>query len=251
MKLNHPIKKLRLSVRAVSKIDNWWDYFFDYLGLKNGYVTYSINGKKIKTRGGTIDKSIFTEVALEELYLPEWLDLGESATVVDVGAHIGVFSVMASSIIGEGKVYAIEPSRKNFDLLIEQVRINDDKKIIPFNIALSNKKSKMKLYSGKHSARGSLLRDEGGSYEEVDTMTLKDFFRKEKIHKCELLKMDIEGAEYDVLYSTPRSVFDKIDNLFMEIHKIEGESRKELIEFLEKQGFKTRYKNEDFVYAFK
>jgi len=250
MHLNHPIKKLKLSLRAVARIDNWWDYFFDYLNLKKGYITYKIEGKKIKTRAGTIDRSIFTEVALENLYFPSWLKLRENATVVDVGAHIGIFSVLVSSRITGGRVYAIEPCKDNFNLLLEQTKINDFD-ILPFNLALTNKAGKMKLYSGSHSARGSLLREEGGNFEFVKTMTLKKFFEKEKIKKCDLLKVDIEGGEYPLFYSTPKKIFDKIDRIFMEVHKIEGEDRKEMMNFLEKKGFDIEVKEEGFIYATK
>lgn len=250
MKLNHPLKKIKLSFRAIQKVTNWWDYFADYLGLKKGDVIYDIGGKKIKTRAGTIDKSIFTEVALEELYFPKWLKLSDNATVIDVGAHIGIFSVLASAKFKGGNIYSIEPSKENFEMLKEQEKLNNGG-IQPFNLALSDKQGRMKLYGGEHSARGSLLREEGMKHETVKTDTLKNFFKKNKIKKCDLMKMDIEGGEYPVLYSTPKEVFDKIDRIFIEIHKIDGENRKELINYLEDKGFKTEYNEEDFVYAFK
>lgn len=250
MHLNHPLKKLKLSFAALMRIDNWWDYFADYLGFKKGGVVYRVGGARVLTRAGTIDKSIFTEVALENLYFPRWLSLGENPVVVDVGAHIGIFSVLVASRIKGGKVYSIEPSKDNFRLLLEQIKLNDVN-VTPFNLALSDKAGEMKLYGGSHSARGSLLREEGDSHELVKTMTLKDFFNEQGIEKCDLLKVDIEGGEYPLLYSTPQRVFDKIDKIFLEIHEINGESRKALIVFLEKKGFKTKYDKEDFVYAFR
>jgi len=247
---NHPIKKIKLSGTALFRIKNYRDFFLDHLGLKKGEIIYQINGVKIKTRAHTIDKSIFAEVALGDIYSPKWLRLKEDATIIDVGAHIGIFSIIAASKARKGLVYAIEPSKENYSILLDQIKMNNVN-IKPFNIALSDKNGAMNLYSGKHSARGSLLRKEGGTSEIVETVTLNNFFKTNKISRCDLMKMDIEGGEYAVLYSTPKRIFDKIDRVFIEIHKIEGENRIALITFLENMGFLTKFKEEDFVYAYK
>jgi len=248
MRLNHPVKKLKLIFMALSKIDNWWDYFLDYFGLKKGIVNYRIGGRNILTRAGTIDKSIFTEVALEKLYFPKWLSLPEGAVIIDVGAHIGIFSMLASSKFKNSRIYSIEPSSDNFRILTKQKNLNKANAEL-FNIALTDKDGEMKLYQGEHSARGSLTRKEGKGFEIVKTKTLRRFFSENKIEKCDLMKMDIEGGEYSVLYSTPNEIFDKIDRIFIEIHKIDGEKRGDLIRFIQEKGFKTKYKDEDFVYA--
>lgn len=251
MKLNHPIKKLKLSLRAIKKIKNWKDYFLDYLGLKNGKIIYEINNKKIITRAKTIDKSIFTEVVLGELYFPEGLIFKENPIIVDVGAHIGLFSLTANSKTENSKIYSIEPNSKNYNILLEQIEINDlNGKIIPFKIALSDKDGKMRLYSGEHSARGSLTRKEGGNFEDVITTTLENFFKKNNIESCDLMKMDIEGGEYSVLYATPKKIFDKIQRIFLELHNIEGENKQKMLDFLKKMGFILKYKSDDFIQCF-
>jgi FkbM family methyltransferase len=243
------IKKIKLSIKALKEMKNPWIYFLDYLGLKKGELVYKIKNKKIKVRAKTIDKSIFTEVALEEKYFPKKLKLGKNSVILDLGAHIGIFSVLANLKFPYAKIYSIEPAKDNFRLLSEQTKINQTN-IHPFNVAISNKKGKMKLYSGRHSARQSLLRKEGDNFDVVETLSLKDFFKEQKIEKCDLLKIDIEGGEYDLFYSTPKEIFKKIKIIFLETHEIEGENPGELIEFLKKQGFEIFFKEKDFVYAF-
>ena len=247
---NYTIKKIKLGLKAFTKINNWWDFFLDYLKLKKGYIIYKIGDKKIKTRARTIDKAIITEVVLEELYFPKLLKLPDNAIVIDVGAHIGSFSVLIHNKMKNGQVYAIEPSKQNYELLLDQIGIND-LKIKSFKIALSDKKGKMKLYEGNHSARGSLFREEGKNFEIIETQTMKNFFEENKIEKCDLMKMDIEGGEYSVLYSTPKEIFDKIDKIFLEVHEIDGQNKLDLIEFLNKQGFKIEIKDKSFIYAVK
>lgn len=242
------LKKLKLSLRAFFRIGNWWDFFLDYLNLKKGYVIYKIADKKIKTRAGSIDKSIITELVLEDKYFPKWFSLKKEAVVVDLGAHIGIFSVLINE-----KVFAIEPSSDNFSLLLENVKMNKSN-VVPLKIAISNESGWTKLYAGRHSARYSLIERERSlksKFDIIKTMTLKDLFINQNINKCNLLKIDIEGAEYAVLYSTPREIFRKIDNIFLEIHNIPGEDRNNLLKFLKKQGFVLRFGGKDFLYATK
>ena len=82
-------------------------------------------------------------------------------------------------------------------------------------------------------------------------MTLENFFKKNNIGKCDLMKMDIEGSEYQVLYSTPKKVFDKIDRIFLEIHKIENEPKADLINYLKKQGYGIKFVARSFLHATK
>ncbi|MCL4314798.1 MAG: FkbM family methyltransferase, partial [Candidatus Thermoplasmatota archaeon] len=72
--------------------------------------------------------------------------------MVDVGAGIGEFSVLASSIVGkEGKVIAIEPSPEDFKTLQYNIKENKCSNVIPINSAVSNKKEKLSLtFKGKN-----------------------------------------------------------------------------------------------------
>lgn len=237
------MNKIGLSIRALRRIDNWWDFFLDYLGFKKGYVKYRIKGKSITTRANTNDKKIITEVALTDKYFPKGLNLSKEAIVVDLGAHIGIFSVLI-----DRKVYAIEPDKDNFRLL--KIQSLKDKKIIPLNFAVSDRKEKIKLYKGRHSARHSIVPRDSKDYDTVEAETLSETFNLCKIDKCDLLKIDVEGAEYKILNSTPKRLFDKIDRIFMELHSI-GESKEALLMRLKKMGFIIKRKGKNFIYATK
>lgn len=242
-------KKAKLSLKCFLIITNWWDYFLDYFGIKKGYLIYKIGNKKIKTRAGSIDKSIITEVVLKEKYFPKELNIKEGSIVIDLGAHIGIFSILIGSKFKNVKVYSVEPDKYNFKLLLEQIKINKCN-IKPFKLAISNKNGRAKLYLGKHSARPSIIKWIMKDYYFVKTTTLKDFFDKEKIEKCSLLKIDIEGAEYNVLYSTPQRIFNIIENILFELHEVDGENKIKLINFLKKRGFIVKInKDKNFVYA--
>ncbi len=238
-----------MAFKALVVISNWWVYFGDYLGLKRGEVTYKIKGKSITVTANSNDKKIITELVLSEPYFPKWLKL-RHPTIIDLGAHKGIFSILATTKFQNSKIYAIEPSSKNFALLKRNIGVNNSR-VIPFNIALSEKGGEMKLFDSENSARLSLVRDASKGFETVETQTLEGFFKEQKINKCDLLKIDIEGGEYQVLLTAPKKIFDRIDNIFMETHKMEGYREEDLVKFLKDRGYKInpKWREESMVYA--
>ena len=67
-------------------------------------------------------------------------------TVIDIGAGIGEFSVLASKLVGEhGKVISIEPSPEDFETLLVNLKTNKCHNVIPLNLAISDKPEKLNL----------------------------------------------------------------------------------------------------------
>ncbi len=258
------LKKIKLGLKAIVKIRNWWDFFFDYLGMKKGYVIYKINNKKIKTRASSADKKVIVEIALEEIYFPEWLNdaLKENSCVIDVGAHIGVFSVLISSKLSKFSnfsIYSLEPNEENFELLEENAELNKNSRIKPFKIALSDKNMKLKFYKGGKSTRFSLFQRGREEYDLVDSMTLENFLKRENIGNVDLLKVDVEGSEYDIFFATSEKVLRKINNILLEVHISDDEDKtkreedkikyNKLLNLFEKSGFKLDTEKEGFIFA--
>jgi len=79
---------------------------------------------------------------------------------------------------------------------------------------------------------------------EIQCVTLDDVFKKNKIDKCDLLKMDCEGAEFEIIYNASSECLDKIEEIRMEYHCFEeGQTVQKLIDFLKDAGFKlTKFK---------
>src|SRR5688572_25562845 len=94
--------------------------------------------------------------------------------------------------------------------------------------------------------RGNAAHRRGGPWCQpitVWTTTLADIFRDHGIDRCDLLKLDCEGAEYRILYSAPRDVLDRIDHIILEYHHFsqeEGANPSALRTFLEGRGFVVR-----------
>lgn len=119
--------------------------------------------------------------------------------VVDIGAHVGYFTLIAARSVGpEGRVYAFEPDPENYALLVRNIELNGYQNIIPIQKAVWNITGKLPLFStGLDSGQHSLCR--AGKYERasqfVETITLDTFLEEEGLPKIDLIKMDIEGAE--------------------------------------------------------
>ncbi|MGH8120055.1 MAG: FkbM family methyltransferase, partial [Gammaproteobacteria bacterium] len=140
----------------------------------------------------------------ERQFLSLFLKPGD--VFIDVGANSGLYTLLASSIVGdEGKVYAFEPSPLPFVRLEENARLHGGKNIECLNAALSDRERKMKLNisSDGRSAWDSFV-SEGQAGQtgttEVMTTTLDKFVSdKNLMDKITMMKIDVEGWETHVL----------------------------------------------------
>jgi FkbM family methyltransferase len=116
--------------------------------------------------------------------------------VVDVGAHIGIYSLLLAKLVGEkGKVYSFEPTPKTFDFLNLNIEINSyQDRIIAKSLAITDLKSTMSLSITKQSGLNSLFSYSSEDLKvEVSTVSLDE--ELQKLLKIDFLKIDAEGAE--------------------------------------------------------
>jgi FkbM family methyltransferase len=124
--------------------------------------------------------------------------------VIDIGAHIGLFSVTASQLTGpEGKVICFEPTPGTYNTLTETLRLNKCTNVIPVQAAVSEKSGTTTFYISDIEAcnSNSLVKNkeekEISAYE-VKLVSIDDVITNYSI-KPSLIKIDAEGAELDVL----------------------------------------------------
>ena len=161
------------------------------------------------------------------------------SVVIDVGAGIGEFAILASNRVGkDGKVVAIEPSPADFETLRENIKENGCSNVIPINSAVSDKEERLPL---KFKGREFLAQAD----------TLGNIIRNTGIHlnSIHYIKMDIEGGERLVIPSS-LDIIRNIDYLAIEIH--DGFSG-ELIPYMRNYGFdfKRIERNEYLLNAIK
>ena len=129
-------------------------------------------------------------------------NIKEGMTIIDIGANIGYYTLIAAKLIGKrkGKVYAFEPELSNFNLLIKNIKLNNYKNVIPILKAVSDQNGQIKLFLSESNREGHRIYNfkEGRRFIKVETITLDNFF-KNKEKEIDVIKMDIEGAEIAAL----------------------------------------------------
>jgi len=236
--------KISASFRVIKLLKNFPIYFADYFHLKKGIILYRLrNGIRYLIRAGTTDRFIINEIWLHKIYSPKGFEIKKQDVVVEVGGHIGVFTIYAAS--RAKKVYVFEPSPENFSLLSKNIKINYLKNVDARTSALSNKDGFKELSISEDENKGSnsfYLLNNGSEKIKVKTESAAKFFSSIKSN-IDLLKMDCEGAEYEILFSLSPKIIRKIRKIAMEYHNIdEKRNIRTLAAFLRKNGFKLRYK---------
>ena len=125
--------------------------------------------------------------------------------VVDLGAHVGYYSLLASRIVGEeGRVYAFEPDPETYRQLVKNIELNQYSNINAIPKAISNKVGTARLFLTPGRSENTLYQPKGlRRYVEVKTETLDHFFRQSG-YDINAIKMDIEGGEMDALVGMER-----------------------------------------------
>ena len=217
--------------KAVTTFKNWWMYFLNISGLYKGETVCKLrNGAKFIIRPNSFDIRMVKEVYIHRSY--QRLKIEKGDVVIDIGAHIGTFSIMAGHKVGNrGKVYAYEPVPATFDILKKNIYINSLQNIVcPYKIGISNGIGEKEFYifekNGKplfHSSsfyrgQSGVIDATGSEKIEVECITLKDIFEVNDLDRIDVLKLDCEGEEYAILFNTPTKCLKKIDRICMEYH---------------------------------
>lgn len=155
----------------------------------------------------------------------------------DVGANVGYYSILASKRVGEkGVVAAFEPFVGNLAFLHRHVELNKAKnvKILPF--ALSDRFSIASFSPGENSAQGHLAENIGGGedFVYVPTISLDEIAAKMNCSP-DVLKIDVEGAEMEVLRGAEKVLREAKPAIFLSTHS--PELRRDCLEFLRGIGY--------------
>lgn len=162
--------------------------------------------------------------------------------VIDVGASIGITSVVIARKIGErGKLYSFEPFPQYFNILHKNLSSNKLANVKAFQLALSNQAGKADFYENGLSS--SIVSKEGVKKSVVDTTTIDRLSNEEKIETIDLINMDCEGSELLVLYGAEETLRRNKVKIFCEVHHDFlghlGQSVQNIVEYLHKLGFQV------------
>lgn len=170
--------------------------------------------------------------------------LHEGMTVVDIGAHVGYYSLLAATRVGgSGKVFSFEPEPKHFSILSKNVSVNGLKNVVLLQKALLDRNGTHQFFlaGGDLSRHGIYQQDVTVGQIEVATTTLDEFF-SDRNETVQVIKLDAEGAEPLILKGM-KGIISKSNRLalFTEFFPpnlcLGGHSPEAYLEDLVREGF--------------
>jgi FkbM family methyltransferase len=171
----------------------------------------------------------------------------EGDTVIDIGAHIGRYTITSSKQVGKtGKVVAIEADPDNFQLLKRNIALNKLTNVMPLNYAVFSERTRMKLYEQSASAKyNSLMLARAArtkNYVEVEADTLDSILKLNEVNQVNWIKIDVEGAEFEVLKGSAKTLSSENMSLLIEIHNIEDPGHHHnIVDFLKYHNYEITF----------
>jgi len=178
-------------------------------------------------QAGSHDVRVLNEVWLDRVYEPDAdFSVQDGWTVLDLGAHRGSFAVRAALAGPKTRVHAVEPEPENLRYLKANIALNCLENVVVHAAAVSADPGEALLYvAGRGSGTNSLLRErikgDKGVSVAVRTIGLDDLVAGAG-GEIDMMKMDVEGAEYAVLHAVSSKALRRIHRIVLEYHGVPG-----------------------------
>jgi FkbM family methyltransferase len=232
------IDKLKVLKGMIRNYENWRDIILNQLRIKGEYALKLRNGFKFFVRSKRDAKAIEDMFFKKCHVLPDDYLFKKNPVLIDMGAHIGAYSIWAYSKNKTATIISLEPDPRNFRLLKKNIKHNNIKNIHPVFACVSEKTGPVDFFLNKRNPMASSLVIRNVSKIKSSGFTIKDIIEKFGLTKIDVLKLDIEGAEFDILLGLDKRTLNMIDFIDVEYHLVAGhQSEKELEETLKKNGF--------------
>ena len=217
---------------------------------------------------------IFSEIFTERQYERHDIVIKEGDVIFDVGANIGLFSIFVKGVEPTAKVFAFEPISPTFEVLQKNIHLHSLEDVVLFNYGLSSENNPAKIFTFyPNMSANSTTKPEDTLAElediEVDQNSSKienlfeEFFQEKEQVACEvrtlssvinelgidsidLLKIDVEGEEYEVFQSIEAKDWPKIKQIVAEIHD-QKRRLKQISQMLADKGFKIQLEKRDLL----
>jgi FkbM family methyltransferase len=215
----------------------------EFLGLPgpSPFTIELTSGCRFRVRS-RMDLWIIKETCLDRDYERDFIRIRNGWTVLDIGAGMGDFSVCTARECPDSIVFAFEPLPESFHLLLENVELNVLENVRAFPLAVAGRAGPLALSTAAGLPERSRTLPVGTrAAGVVDAISLDQAFERLEIARCDFLKIDCEGAEYEMLFGTSESTLGRISRIALEYHEgVTAFGSGDLVRFLEERGFRVR-----------
>lgn len=199
------------------------------------------DGTQFKVRTA-MDVWIVIETYIGHTYEQDVFEIESDWLIIDIGAGLGEFCITAAKKCSKGIVYAYEPFRESYDLMQENILLNKVANVVGYPYGVGGHVGPLRLNkaSGNPVWYSTVMNDNvvGENDTIVQGTTLDEIFEASHIQKCDLLKIDCEGGEYDILFHASPLTLQKIERVCLEYHNgMTKFDHRDLVRFLECNGF--------------
>lgn len=243
-KLGIYIKALRGVLKWPFVCKNWYLGVLSYLGRipNSESVTYNLwNGLKLSASGNRGDLQVIREVFLHNTYRDSAVDLSQVKVVLDLGAHKGYVAMQLAQLTNENTiVYCFEPEPSNLEHLKKNVIRNGyESKIVIDSSAVSSEDGVFPFFISERTYGHSLEEGHNKPTSQIDVLckSIRTIVKNYQINNIDLLKMDVEGTEYEILFDLDRGIIRSMKYILVEGHSTENYNLRDMVKFLEKNNF--------------
>lgn len=185
------------------------------------------------------------EICGNDEYKLKDIELNDGDVIVDIGANVGIVSIYLAKRFPNVKILAYEAHPHTYSNFLKNIEANNVKNIIPHNLAVYSKDNEtldITLDVINTGSSSCFKNDEGQITETIPTISLDTIITNNNISSIRYLKIDCEGAEFDILEGSKLIHEIEVQDIGIEIHsfmKSHGKDVESLTELVKKISIKT------------
>jgi FkbM family methyltransferase len=236
--LPQSVRRLCLFPLFMGKVKNWPHILAARLGLAKMQAIEFREGSRWRVLDLRPGLAVLRDVYLERVY-DAGFDIDPQGTVLDLGANIGMFTLLAARhLVPQGRVIAIEPNPQAAEVLRKNVLENGFSNVEVIEAAASVADGQAELHLASHSLGASVFVN--GPVAETITVRTVDVSRiVTSLGEVELLKLDIEGSEWPIVFESSPQMWGRIKKIAMEFHldSSRGKTQDDLASYFRERGY--------------
>ena len=245
------------SLKRLKNPIQFWRAYYRYKDQENDHI-HNVrfrNGFRLGVPHKLI--SAFDEIYLRGVYDEALTNVKGGDVVVDLGANAGYFSLAALMKNRDITLIAVEPLPANHNSFRENMRMNgiDNFQLVE-KAVLTNESGYLELYFEEDDqvsvSASMVVKPRSNTSLKVPVLSFDQLMEEQGLSHVDLLKIDCEGAEYNILFNTKPDTFSLVKKIVIETHHwvpVSEGTISQMVTFLNKMGYATQLLHKDILIA--